>query len=233
MSKSFNIVHFGPGSTRIFHPKGNFKNPKIHLFGRPPKMYDLDWNESPNWDRGIAAGYPDLNKTNKSGIHHLSGKFNDISRISRKIYHDYEKGLVDVVVAGSRSGQVGIPAFWYQNPGKTYPPMICLNAGCINSYYGSSLIPKNQYIVFLVMKNDYFSITTLEKCQNQFVKYSEKGCRGLVIEINDGHLPDLTSYGILLECMCLAAKNKITTSKQLFDIFGDLSNVYKIGLLSN
>lgn len=83
------------------------------------------------------------------------------------------------------------------------------------------------------MKNDYFSITTLEKCQKKIITHSEKGCLGLVIEIKDSHLPDSTRYGNLLQCMCLATKYQITTPNELFSIFVDLSNIYKMGLLSN
>ena len=105
--------------------------------------------------------------------------------VEDKIYK--ENIIPNVIIAGSRGGQVTIGKIWER---LWRGPTIIINAGCLTS---QTIIPKQAHVLFIIMENDYFkSVNTPQKVTKLIQKYKEKNAKTNIVFLRGHyHMPNL------------------------------------------
>lgn len=151
-------------------PKIMVIGPGMNVYSKPedepkPRLKEMKKHYDVRVIEGHPEGYgPNMYPSNReqfwvNGYKEVKKDDNNLASLAFKVIDEIEKYKPDVIVCGSRGGQITIGMVWKAMFDKIIPviPCVVLNAGCI--YVPSELIPPGLKLVLVTAGQDYFEDT--------------------------------------------------------------------------
>ena len=144
--RKLKILVIGPGMGLLMNPK---------RLEQLKSNYEVEVVKGAREGYGPGSGYPKEWSTGKPLI--VKGEFN-LATLATKVIERINLATPDVILCGSRGGQVTIGPVWEAMVQHQIPivPTVVLNAGCINVIQKGS-IPRDMKLVLVTGGQDYFS----------------------------------------------------------------------------